>query len=920
MLPPRDSPGANEWQQSFPSGLQIGESGSGTPFCRGCSGPAAAFSVTPSVCNKAMAGRGPALLAGRRASNMAVPPETRPSRPTPPAHCPPDNRQVPARHDYLQRQPVAATYEGPPAHPPWYPFPNPSAGGLAVPTTSIKQNSLPSAFATDALDAAPGDGSTFSPVIGLPRLAYESEVALIHFVVYLVCAAGCVCVYYNLVVLEAYVLALFWAVIFSIPLRTGMNVLKRLILLSDQQNAAAITLARASEASPPTEPQRRVSASAALPPVNARSVFLNSPPRIASSASSELTGECHTGTPPPEGTGGFVNPRVYRHRSTSESIATRIASRLLPSVAPTAAAAESLLAQENLVIAEKLEKVSDSLREATEKGKDSELSSPVGAGGEMPSLDSLGGGNVQRSIAPSDATSCASRQEEFLCERSEPSCGADAAPRQHSGLPLQVNSSARRCLSRSPSLSPPLSRVGASDPYRGRPSPGKGSPSPPQAPVGDVLPSPVLERAVAMDVAFVSESRAQGDCPSEPNSPARYTESPPLIHGESTLSLPTPPVSPVSPRSAKTAPPFLPAPGAARSVAPAGDDCSSPVEGGLTRGSPRQQLSVVGVPAGKKTHGDALLAACATGGNDGAPRASGQPHEERIRSGATSPSDARAVAASSPWLRGERNLLASRDSSVAAKEPIDSRPPHPTPQLAASLTAENDRETQAEPAQAWSPAADASRDLAAAALTHGSDRGRKATVSHRRNLDLHRRLRSCGSASFAVSGAGLNTSFGQYTALRCEGRAACKRIRSSRGKDESSGGAEASSPAGKQKHRKLSSATCLIREPSWSLLGDVILSSALVRLPARFLLFMIAPLLSLVSPRPGRASARHASRPWFALLYRGCVLLLAYRAVSSYSSYSVSTVLLGAAGLGLLSITVRFLLILAGKERAANRW
>ncbi|KAL8271404.1 hypothetical protein Esti_004605 [Eimeria stiedai] len=59
--------------------------------------------------------------------------------------------------------------------------------------------------------------------LGASHLAYESELALVHFVVYLVCCIGCVCIYMNYVVLEAHIFALFWAVIFSIPLRAVVS-------------------------------------------------------------------------------------------------------------------------------------------------------------------------------------------------------------------------------------------------------------------------------------------------------------------------------------------------------------------------------------------------------------------------------------------------------------------------------------------------------------------------------------------------------------------------------------------------------------------------------------------------------------------------------------------------------------------------
>ncbi|PHJ22317.1 transmembrane protein [Cystoisospora suis] len=915
MLSSRNLSGALEWRTPFSSEAQEAGRRDAASFPQGYtqeSGPPAACFATsnPSVTDA----NGPISYSASHAGDMAFPAATQCFQP--------GQQRMPGRrlpsscldcfHLHHAAPPLYET--GPSGYLPWQRFPGFGPRVPPAPATVTRQNTSPSALAFDPLDTAPGDGPAFSPVIWLPRLAHESEVALVHFVVYLVCAAGCVCVYYNLVVLEAYVLALFWAVVFSIPLRTGMNVLKRLILLSGQQSAAAV-LAQASETSPSGQTQQHVSAAAALPPVTATSVFLHSPPRIASSASSELTAECHTGTPPAEGTGGFVHPRVYRHRSTSESIATRIASRLLPSVAPTAAAAESLLAQENLVIAEKLDKVTDSLQEAIEEGRDNDLPSAVAAAEEVPPLPlaARSPGNVEHISAPLDGAGSTVRQQGVLRDTCRPvSDSIGASPRQKSGSLLQVRSLSRGCSPRSVSLSPP-SRVVASDSSRGpQSSPGKSSLSFQQPPTGDEVSSSTLTRAAAMAVGLASNSGAQGTCPPEATSPAKHTQSPCLVPGESSLCLPTPSVSPVSPRSVKTAPPIVCSPAAEESAGPSGEGFSGTNGRQLSQGSPNELEVAGGVVMGEKTPGEGLLSASTNQGNGVVAGECLQMQTQRVRSGVTSAS------AAAPCAWSCREQVFSEGSRAK-----DSTPGESPPLLAASEADPvpsqegGSHERRAESAQ-FCPGVD-SRGFGVSTLTHNSDRGRRGPVSHRRNLDLHRRLRSFGS-SLAAYGSSLNTSFGQYTALRCEGRAACKRARSSRGKDESSGGADAFSPSGKQKHRKLSSMPSVTREPSWSLLGDVVLSSALVRLPARFLLFMIAPLQSLASPRPGKASARHASRPWFALLYRGCVLLLVYRAVSSYSRYSVSTVLLGAAGLGLLSITIRFILILVGKEQAFNRY
>ncbi|XP_026191241.1 uncharacterized protein LOC34618391 [Cyclospora cayetanensis] len=72
--------------------------------------------------------------------------------------------------------------------------------------------------------STPSGAPTGAPgALGASQVALESEVALIHFVVYLVCCIGCVCIYLNYVVLEAHIFALFWAVVFSIPLRAVVS-------------------------------------------------------------------------------------------------------------------------------------------------------------------------------------------------------------------------------------------------------------------------------------------------------------------------------------------------------------------------------------------------------------------------------------------------------------------------------------------------------------------------------------------------------------------------------------------------------------------------------------------------------------------------------------------------------------------------
>lgn len=76
-----------------------------------------------------------------------------------------------------------------------------------------------------AIDRVPPHTNRSGGLGASSRVAYESESALIHFVVYLVCFAGCVCVYLNYVVLEAHIFAIFWAVVFSIPLRAVLDAL-----------------------------------------------------------------------------------------------------------------------------------------------------------------------------------------------------------------------------------------------------------------------------------------------------------------------------------------------------------------------------------------------------------------------------------------------------------------------------------------------------------------------------------------------------------------------------------------------------------------------------------------------------------------------------------------------------------------------
>ncbi|KEP62963.1 UNVERIFIED_CONTAM: hypothetical protein HHA_216070 [Hammondia hammondi] len=574
-------------------------------------------------------------------------------------------------------------------------------------------------FSSSALSYPAGEASTafLPPVLGLPRLAYESEVALIHFVVYLICAVGCVCVYYNLVVLEAYVLALFWAVVFSIPLRTAMNVLKRLILLSAEQSIDSVAAAQLAAASAGAEPSQP-GASSSLPTVTAKSIFRRSPPRLASSASSALTAECHTGTPPPEGAGGFVAPEVYRHRSTSESIATRIASRMLSSVAPTAAAAESLLAQENVMIAEKLGNISGTLQEVLEEESGEGARSSAASGLEAAELSGT-----------------ASSSEHVRCQ------SLDAPTRDEARVPQH-----------------------------------------------------------GVETHALSSGHAE---------------------------------TPVKPRSASSVPPNL-------------------------------------LPLSEQGGADAGAFVEFGAGLEGKPK-----ERDGTRTGRKS--DGKGPVGIKKSLREDR-LRLSAAALAAASRPRD---------------------------------------------VHG----------HRRNLDLDRRLRA--------GAGGVRTPSGRYPA----GKRARVRtgLSPSRKLDftTSRGSLRTRRPVGTSAENYAETEVSDIyahansfldpaastgtgpfaTQPSWSLLGDVVLSSSLVRLPARFLLFMLEPLLSLVSPSPpgGGDSDRHASRPWFALLYRSCLLLLVYRLVASCTRYSVSTVLLSAAGVGLVSLLVRFALIVAGKEEAAKR-
>ncbi|CBZ55581.1 conserved hypothetical protein [Neospora caninum Liverpool] len=586
---------------------------------------------------------------------------------------------------------------------------------ISMATPFHRQFSSSSALGYSAGEASTAFG-TVPPVLGLPRLAYESEVALIHFAVYLICAVGCVCVYYNLVVLEAYVLALFWAVVFSIPLRTAMNVLKRLILLSAERSIEAVAAAKLAAATAGGSEQRPGASSSSLPSVNAKSIFRRSPPRLASSASSALTGEFHTGTPPPEGTGGFVAPEVYRHRSTSESIVTRLVSRVMPSVAPTAAAAESLLAQENIVIAEKLESVGNTLQEVLEESRDDSGTADT-SGLDAAKLPGLPTSSEHLQSQPGAASDAEIRTPQGRGE-TEHSCEAREAPgRRRGASPASV---------------------------RGRPG--------------------------------------------EASSPS-----------------------------------FLP----------------SSERGGVKAAASPESGAASGVD-------------WKPGPFDHAQRGS----EEK----------------GSPGLK--KNLREDR------------------PRLSSALAAAN--------------------------------RPREGVAPHR-NLDLDRRLR--GGAAGA---GGVRTPSGRYASRKHAGRARLSPVRKVGCRDPGSsrdgrpGAAHDSAlgSTGLAAAQTGADPTCtsFVRQPSWSLLGDVVLSSSLVRLPARFLLFMLEPLLSLVSPSPpGEASARHASRPWFALLYRSCLLLVVYRVVSSCTRYSVSTVLLSAAGVGLLSLLVRFVLIIAGKEEAANK-
>ncbi|PFH34911.1 hypothetical protein BESB_069440 [Besnoitia besnoiti] len=565
--------------------------------------------------------------------------------------------------------------------------------GSSLPPSGPYQRQLSSASAFGYSAEIPPADFAASPILGLPRLAYESEVALVHFAVYLICAVGCVCVYYNLVVLEAYVLALFWAVVFSIPLRTAMNVLKRLILLSAQPSIDAVAASQAGAASAgPTQLSHRSSLASAAPPVTASAIFMHSPPRLASSASSALTGECHTGTPPPEGTGGFVPPQVYRHRSTSESIATRIASRLLPSVAPTAAAAESLLAQENLVIAEKLGKVSDTLKEVLERESE-ESQPPLTQSADMP-------------VTPPSS------------EHTQPEAGSLAGPESQARGPQQLEET-------QDAIAPEYREA-----------------------------SPVVPAA----------GRREGES--------------------------------VAPRP-------LPTSENADEEASASHTFDGTLTGAWTKEACEYSQE-----------------RCEDG--EGNPPRAGNPRGDKLRVPASTPAQR-----SRGWGGGGGGRL---------KTPSSRQP--------------------------WG----------------------KKNGGVRRGWSPHRVPGSLeGASAEAKTGGG---------------------------------------PAGRRhKGSDAPCVGCLARQPSWSLLGDVFLSSFLVRLPARFLLFMLAPLQSLVSPSPpGHAgSGRHASRPWFALLYRTCLVLLVYRVISSYTRYSLSTVLLCAAGVGLFALIVRFVLIVAGKEEAANK-
>ncbi|EPR58661.1 hypothetical protein TGME49_216070 [Toxoplasma gondii ME49] len=601
-------------------------------------------------------------------------------------------------------------------------YPSPTGPWEFANSTFRKSVSMATPFgrqsSSSVLGYPSGDASTafLPPVLGLPRLAYESEVALIHFVVYLICAVGCVCVYYNLVVLEAYVLALFWAVVFSIPLRTAMNVLKRLILLSAEQSIDSVAAAQLSAASAGAEPNQP-GASSSLPTVTAKSIFRRSPPRLASSASSALTAECHTGTPPPEGSGGFVAPEVYRHRSTSESIATRIASRLLSSVAPTAAAAESLLAQENVMIAEKQGNISGILQEVLEESGEGAQSSAASG------------------LEAADLSGTASSSKHVRCH---------------------------------------------------------------------ALDAPARDEARIPQLGGETDALSSG-------------------HAETS----------VKPRGASSVPPNL-------------------------------------LPLSEQGGADAGAFVEFGAGLEGKPK-----EREGTRTGRKS--DGKGPGGIKKSLREDR-LRLSAAALAAARRPRD-------------------------------------------------------VHAHRRNLDLDRRLRAGAGGVRTPSGrhpagkrarvrTGLSPSRKlDFTTSRCSLRTR-RSVRSSAENYAETDVSDIYAHANSFLDPGASSGTgSFVTQPSWSLLGDVVLSSSLVRLPARFLLFMLEPLLSLVSPSPpgGGNSDRHASRPWFALLYRSCLLLLVYRLVASCTRYSVSTVLLSAAGVGLVSLLVRFALIVAGKEEAAKR-
>lgn len=80
-------------------------------------------------------------------------------------------------------------------------------------------------------------------------------------------------------------------------------------------------------------------------------------------------------------------------------------------------------------------------------------------------------------------------------------------------------------------------------------------------------------------------------------------------------------------------------------------------------------------------------------------------------------------------------------------------------------------------------------------------------------------------------------------------------------------------------------------------------SSLSVRLSLSLLSFLLLPLYELAGPLPDR----HASKPWFGLLHRCCLLLLVQRLC--LSSFSLQELLHALAGLLLMLLLLEVLLL-----------